>query len=114
MSERWASFDCYGTLIDWMGGIGATLARLWPAEDAARLLERYHEIAAAPQWRELRAVREGNVYAVDATSYYSRPGPRLVEGTRILARIFHRGRVTAPLAPDVAFRLADGGFEPFA
>ena len=44
MSERWASFDCYGTLIDWMGGIGSTLARLWPAEDAARLLERYHEI----------------------------------------------------------------------
>ena len=43
-SARWASFDCYGTLVDWNGGIRSELARLWPAEDAARLLERYHEI----------------------------------------------------------------------
>jgi len=41
---RWASFDCYGTLVDWNAGIGSELARLWPAEDGARLLERYHEI----------------------------------------------------------------------
>ncbi len=44
MSDRWASFDCYGTLVDWNGGIRATLARLWPDEDSAGLLERYHEI----------------------------------------------------------------------
>ena len=30
MSERWATFDCYGTLVDWFGGVRATLARLWP------------------------------------------------------------------------------------
>jgi len=41
---RWASFDCYGTLVDWDGGIGAELARLWSAADGANLLERYHEI----------------------------------------------------------------------
>jgi 2-haloacid dehalogenase len=41
---RWATFDCYGTLIDWDQGIGSTLAGLWPGEDAAALLERYHEI----------------------------------------------------------------------
>jgi 2-haloacid dehalogenase len=41
---RWATFDCYGTLVDWEGGIGAQLARLWPDADAAELLERYHEI----------------------------------------------------------------------
>lgn len=41
---RWASFDCYGTLVDWNGGIGSELARLWPAEAGAHLLERYHEI----------------------------------------------------------------------
>jgi 2-haloacid dehalogenase len=44
MSARWASFDCYGTLVDWNGGISATLARLWPDADGAGLLERYHEI----------------------------------------------------------------------
>jgi 2-haloacid dehalogenase len=41
---RWATFDCYGTLIDWSGGISSTLATLWPDADDAFLLERYHEI----------------------------------------------------------------------
>jgi 2-haloacid dehalogenase len=41
---RWATFDCYGTLIDWNGGIRAELARLWPGEDADELLRRYHEL----------------------------------------------------------------------
>jgi len=41
---RWATFDCYGTLIDWNGGIRAELARLWPDEDAGELLRRYHEL----------------------------------------------------------------------
>jgi 2-haloacid dehalogenase len=42
--DRWATFDCYGTLIDWEGGIGATLSSLWPSADRAGLLARYHEI----------------------------------------------------------------------
>jgi 2-haloacid dehalogenase len=42
--NRWATFDCYGTLIDWNGGIRAELARLWPARDADELLRRYHEL----------------------------------------------------------------------
>jgi 2-haloacid dehalogenase len=41
---RWATFDCYGTLIDWNDGIRAVLARLWPGEDADKLLQRYHEL----------------------------------------------------------------------
>jgi iron complex transport system substrate-binding protein len=41
-------------------------------------------------WHELPAVREGEVWAVDATSYFSRPGPRVVEGAEILLRIIHR------------------------
>jgi 2-haloacid dehalogenase len=44
MADRWASFDCYGTLIDWNAGIRGTLARLWPDADADELLVRYHEI----------------------------------------------------------------------
>ncbi len=42
--ERWATFDCYGTLIDWMSGIRDTLAELWPERDAELLLGAYHEI----------------------------------------------------------------------
>lgn len=40
-------------------------------------------------WAELPAVRSNDVWAVDATSYFSRPGPRVVEGVEILARILH-------------------------
>lgn len=44
MPDRWATFDCYGTLIDWNGGVRSTLIRLWPAADARRLLARYHAV----------------------------------------------------------------------
>jgi 2-haloalkanoic acid dehalogenase type II len=44
MADRWVTFDCYGTLIDWDGGIRRELERVFGAEDAPRLLERYHEI----------------------------------------------------------------------
>ncbi|MBV9209836.1 MAG: cobalamin-binding protein [Acidobacteria bacterium] len=40
-------------------------------------------------WSRLPAVERGEVWAVDATSYFSRPGPRVVEGAEILARILH-------------------------
>jgi 2-haloacid dehalogenase len=42
--DRWATFDCYGTLIDWNGGIGRELERLFGADRAASLLHRYHEV----------------------------------------------------------------------
>jgi 2-haloacid dehalogenase len=44
VAARWASFDCYGTLIDWDGGIRTELARIFGEPDADRLLSRYHEI----------------------------------------------------------------------
>jgi 2-haloacid dehalogenase len=42
--ERWASFDCYGTLIDWDGGVRAELARVFGEDSADELLVRYHEL----------------------------------------------------------------------
>ena len=59
--ERWVTFDVYGTLIDWMGGIGGQLGRLWPEEDAERLLERYHELE--PRVEEGRAIPYRQVLA---------------------------------------------------
>jgi 2-haloacid dehalogenase len=44
VSERWATFDCYGTLIDWNLGIRAELARMFGPDAAPSQLERYHEI----------------------------------------------------------------------
>ena len=62
MAERWATFDCYGTLIDWDGGIRRGLAGVFGAEGADELLARYHEIepriqAAEPalSYREVMA-----------------------------------------------------------
>ena len=42
--ERWASFDCYGTLIDWNGGLGRELERLFGAARVGELLHAYHEL----------------------------------------------------------------------
>ena len=42
--DRWATFDCYGTLIDWNGGIGRELERLFGPDRAASLIHRYHEV----------------------------------------------------------------------
>ncbi len=41
---RWATFDCYGTLVDWDGGIRRELGRLFGDDEAGRLLRRYHAI----------------------------------------------------------------------
>ncbi|HYN84622.1 MAG TPA: cobalamin-binding protein [Pyrinomonadaceae bacterium] len=55
-------------------------------EDTLRALRS----ARLPEgWDALPAVRAGEVWAVDATSYFSRPGPRVVEGAEILARLLH-------------------------
>ena len=42
--ERWATFDCYGTLIDWDGGVRAELVRVFGEERADEQLLRYHEL----------------------------------------------------------------------
>jgi 2-haloacid dehalogenase len=43
-AARWATFDCYGTLVDWNAGIGAELGRLLGASEEERLLARYHVV----------------------------------------------------------------------
>lgn len=40
-------------------------------------------------WKSIKAVRDGAIWALDATSYFSRPGPRVVDGAEILAKILH-------------------------
>jgi 2-haloacid dehalogenase len=49
MTDRWATFDCYGTLVDWMTGIQTTMARLWPDADPNALLARYHQLEPSVQ-----------------------------------------------------------------
>ena len=42
--DRWASFDCYGTLLDWDGGVRAELVRVFGGERADELLAQYHAV----------------------------------------------------------------------
>jgi 2-haloacid dehalogenase len=58
MAERWATFDCYGTLIDWNGGIRRELARVFGEERADAQLERYHDVEPALQAGGERSYRE--------------------------------------------------------
>jgi 2-haloacid dehalogenase len=44
VADRWATFDCYGTLIDWNAGIRGVLARVFGDARADELLGRYHEV----------------------------------------------------------------------
>jgi 2-haloacid dehalogenase len=50
--ERWATFDCYGTLIDWNGGIGRELERFFGTARAGALLRLYHELEPRVQREE--------------------------------------------------------------
>ena len=61
--DRWATFDCYGTLVDWNTGIRTGLESLLGAEHADELLARYHELepeiqAASPgvSYREVLTI----------------------------------------------------------
>ena len=57
-AERWATFDCYGTLIDWNGGIRRELVRVFGEERADAKLARYHEVEPVLQAGGDRTYRE--------------------------------------------------------
>ena len=51
---------------------------------------------AVEHWERIEALGAGRVFAVDAASTYSRPGPRLVDGVELLAHLFHPDLVDPP------------------
>jgi iron complex transport system substrate-binding protein len=57
--------------------------------DARRAREDLPILEAQPGWHELPCVRSGRVHVVDGTSYFSRPGPRLVDSLELLASYLH-------------------------
>ena len=62
--------------------------------DEAGAREQIAAVADRPEWRSLRAVREGEVHPVDANGCFSRPGPRLVDGIERLAEFL--GKNSSP------------------
>jgi iron complex transport system substrate-binding protein len=58
--------------------------------DVKRTVSEYNNVLAKnPDWNELKAVKENNVYAVDANSYFSKPSLRTITGIEILSKITH-------------------------
>jgi iron complex transport system substrate-binding protein len=57
--------------------------------DVDRTLADVGILRAYPSWESLPAVRDGRVYAVNGSAYFSRPGPRVVDSLEILAEIVH-------------------------
>ena len=71
--------------------------------DTGRAVSEYGALRDDREWRTLRAVRDNNVFAVDADSFFSKSGVRVVDGIEILARIIRPG-----LFPDIP--VPDGSY----
>ena len=56
---------------------------------AERTLQETHLLQRVPGWDDLAAVRDGRVFVTDGSSYFSRPGPRLVDSLELLAHVLH-------------------------
>jgi 2-haloacid dehalogenase len=59
VADRWLTFDCYGTIVDWNTGMAGALEKI-VGRDAGRLLSAYHpaelELEAGPGWMPYREV----------------------------------------------------------
>jgi len=71
----------------------------------AETIAQFRALALPPEWNNLPAVRNGRVYAVDGTAYFSRPGPRLVTGLEIMNAIV-RGDDFSQLPPHSVAKLS--------
>jgi 2-haloacid dehalogenase len=101
MSARWATFDVYGTLVDWRTGIRTQLERL--LGDGERLLERYNEIEPRVQ-REQPAARYRDVMATVLGELAAGEGAELPADERdALGRSLPRW----PVFPEVPGALAE-------
>ena len=61
----------------------------------ARTLREMPRLAQQPGWHDLPAVRHDRVYVTDGSAYFSRPGPRVVDGLEILAHVLHPAQFPA-------------------
>lgn len=67
-----------------------------------RTIDEARSLGKNENWRELRAVRNRRVFAVNGSAYFNRPGPRIVEGLETLAEILHP-EIFSGLAPANSF-----------
>jgi len=73
--------------------------------DVERTLREVNLLYRLPGWNKLPAIKEKRVYAVDGSAYFSRSGPRLVDGLEILAQIVHPEIFLWQASPEAAQKL---------
>lgn len=71
--------------------------------DIDRIRAEYTKLAGDNKWKLIPAVQNNRVYAVDANSYFSKPGPRTITGIEILAKIMHPEAFLDLKVPDDSF-----------
>jgi iron complex transport system substrate-binding protein len=73
--------------------------------DALRALEDLPLLAKNDGWRSITAVKRGDVFATNGSAYYSRPGPRLVDGLELMAMMIHPEVFGTDMPPEGARRV---------
>ena len=73
---------------------------------AQQARDEYRRMSFPEEWSDIPAVRNSQVYAVDASGYFSRPGPRLMTGIEALAKILHPEVVVSSEAEAVAIPIS--------
>ena len=73
---------------------------------AQQARDEYLSMAHPHKWNAIPAVQSGRVYALEANSYYSRPGPRLITGIEALAKVFHPSMKVGPEAERAVVSMA--------
>ena len=68
------------------------------------ILEYNKNLRDDPDWQKLRSVKEKNIFAVDANSYFSKPSIRIITGIEILGKIIHPEIYTEIQVPSASFR----------
>ncbi len=74
--------------------------------DARETARRSGELEQFPELADLTAIRSNRTIAVDAEAYFSRPGPRVIQGARLLGHLLHPERVDWEGSTD-AYRVLD-------
>jgi 2-haloacid dehalogenase len=106
VSERWISFDCFGTLVDWNGGFGGILERAG-AGRAAELVAAYHRHERRVEAEGYRSYREVTRVALELAMR------ELAIDSSVPATAIADGWATLPVFPDTVTalqRLRDDGW----
>ena len=102
--------DIFGTAgepsakIEWNAVIAAMpeILILMPCGfDVERTVQESSSLKHRNNWESLPAVANARVFAVSGTDYFSRPGPRLVDGLEILSRIINPALTPEPISSHV-------------